>query len=105
MAEANPPFALAWPRKTELIRDVASWKSLAIDDAAPLFDSFVYGIGDPGLVYNTGRPNELTYLARFSIEVIAKETGARTELLAHNWAWLIPQLVGWVEPFAKPIDP
>jgi hypothetical protein len=29
MAEANPPFALAWPRKTELIRDVASWKSLA----------------------------------------------------------------------------
>jgi 5-methylcytosine-specific restriction protein B len=66
-----------------LIRDVASWKSLAIDDTAPLFDSFVYGIGDPGLVYNTGRPNELTYLARFSIEVIAKETGARTELLKY----------------------
>jgi hypothetical protein len=59
-------------------------KALTIDDTAPLFDSFVYGIGDPGLVYNTGRPNELTYLARFSIEVIAKETGARTELLANH---------------------
>ena len=31
------------------------------------------GIGDPGLVYNTGRPNELTYLARFAIAVMSVE--------------------------------
>lgn len=78
------PSSVGRPRKTELIRDVASWKNLEIDDKAPLFDCFNHGIGDPGLVYNTGRPNELTYLARFSIEVTAKEAGERADLLANH---------------------
>jgi 5-methylcytosine-specific restriction enzyme B len=78
------PSSVGRPRKIKLISDVASWKSLEIDDKAPLFDSFDHGIGDPGLVYNTGRPFELTYLARFSIEVIAKEAGEREALLADH---------------------
>ena len=72
------------PRKVELIREVASWKGIEVDDKAPLFDAFDNGIGDPGLVYNTGRPNELTYLARFAIAVTDNPPTQRIELLREH---------------------
>jgi 5-methylcytosine-specific restriction enzyme B len=68
-------------RKVALIREVASWKGIEIDEKSPLFDSFDNGIGDPGLAYNTGRPNELTYLARFAIAVAEKPAAERAPLL------------------------
>ena len=68
-------------RKVALIREVASWKGVEIDDKSPLFDCFDNGIGDPGLAYNTGRPNELTYLARFAIAVAEKPATERGPLL------------------------
>ncbi|BBZ99835.1 McrB family protein [Bradyrhizobium diazoefficiens] len=75
------PTSVGRPRKTGLIREVANWRSLEANDKAPLFDAFDTGIGDPGLVYNTGRPNELTYLARFAIAVADKPESERLELL------------------------
>jgi 5-methylcytosine-specific restriction protein B len=75
------PTSVGRSRKTGLMREVASWRSVEFDDKAPLFDAFDTGIGDPGLVYNTGRPNELTYLARFAIAVTDKPETERIELL------------------------
>jgi 5-methylcytosine-specific restriction protein B len=64
------PSSVGRSRKTGLIREVAAWKGIRIEEQLPLFSCFDDGIGDPGLVYNTGRPNELTYLARFAIEIL-----------------------------------
>lgn len=54
------PASVSAPRKKELIRVVAGWKNIALDGNDGHFVCFNSGIGDPGLVYNTGRPNELT---------------------------------------------
>jgi 5-methylcytosine-specific restriction enzyme B len=75
------PSSVGRPRKTELIHEVASWKNIAIDVKNARFDCFDSGIGDPGLVYNTGRPNELTYLARFALAVAAMPVAERQTLL------------------------
>jgi 5-methylcytosine-specific restriction enzyme B len=75
------PSSVGRSRKVGLIREVASWKDIQIDEKSPLFGSFENGIGDPGLAYNTGRPNELTYLARFAIAVTAKPATERAPLL------------------------
>jgi len=69
------------PRKTGLIREVASWKNIEVDEKDHRFDCFNHGIGNPGLVYNTGRPNELTYLARFAIAVTDLPVAERGALL------------------------
>jgi 5-methylcytosine-specific restriction protein B len=78
------PSSVGRSRKVGLIREVASWKGIEIDEKATLFDAFDNGIGDPGLVYNTGRPNELTYLARFSIAVADKPPTERIQLLQEH---------------------
>lgn len=75
------PTSVSRAKKIEVIREVASWKKLTIDDKVPAFRGFWSGVGDPGLTYNTGRPNELTYLARFAIEILAKEETDRAALL------------------------
>jgi 5-methylcytosine-specific restriction protein B len=75
------PSSVNRPRKSGLIREVASWKNIEIDEKAPRFDCFDSGIADPGLVYNTGRPYELTYLARFAIAVAERPVAERTPLL------------------------
>src|SRR6266536_162942 len=69
------PTSVGRSRKAGLIREVASWRGVEIDDKAPLFDAFDSGIGDPGLVYNTGRPNELTYLNEEPIASFDTTTG------------------------------
>jgi 5-methylcytosine-specific restriction enzyme B len=71
-------------RKKELIGLVASWKDLEIQGDSPIFACFDTGIGDPGLVYNTGRPNELTYLARFAIALSDRPIEKRQALLADH---------------------
>lgn len=75
------PSSVGRARKSGLIREVASWKGIAIDEKSPRFDCLQHGIGNPGLVYNTSRPNELTYLARFAIEVTNRPAAERTTLL------------------------
>jgi 5-methylcytosine-specific restriction protein B len=75
------PSSVRRPRKTGLIREVASWKGIEVDESAPKFGCFDTGIGDPGLAYNTGRPNELTYLARFTIALSEKTAADRSALL------------------------
>jgi 5-methylcytosine-specific restriction protein B len=74
------PSSVGRPRKTGLIREVASWKKIEIDEKASRFGCFDTGIGDPGLVYNTGRPYELTYLTRFAIAVAEKPAAERAAL-------------------------
>jgi 5-methylcytosine-specific restriction protein B len=72
------PTSVGAARKKEVIRAVAIWKNIAVDGMEGEFECFSSGIGDPGLVYNTGRPNELTFLARFAIalmEVAAEKRG------------------------------
>lgn len=80
------PTSVSRARKLAVIREVASWKNIAIDDNAPAFRGFSSGVGDPGLAYNTGRPNELTYLARVSIEIIAKDPTERATILEDHVA-------------------
>lgn len=77
------PTSVGASRKKELIQTVASWKSITIDANEEEFACFNSGIGDPGLVYNTGRPNELTYLARFAM-AIAEMTGEKREALLRD---------------------
>jgi 5-methylcytosine-specific restriction enzyme B len=78
------PTSVGRSRKTGLIHEVASWKDIKIEDKLPLFDAFASGIGNPGLVYNTTRPFELTYLARFAIAVTDKSKSERMELLSDH---------------------
>ena len=75
------PTSVNRPRKVSVIRDVASWKKISIDEQCPAFRGFWFGVGDPGLAYNTGRPNELTYLARVAIEILGNDLPERTALL------------------------
>jgi 5-methylcytosine-specific restriction protein B len=78
------PSSVGRPRKTGLIREVAGWKKIEIDETASRFSCFDTGIGDPGLVYNTGRPYELTYLTRFAIAVVEKPAAERAALLQNH---------------------
>jgi 5-methylcytosine-specific restriction protein B len=78
------PTSVGASRKEELIRNVAGWKGIEIPEGAPQFRCFATGIGDPGLVFNTGRPNELTYLARFAIALSEKSAEERASLLAEH---------------------
>lgn len=75
------PTGVTQGRKIRVIQEVAGWKNIPIDAAAKPFSAFWSGIGNPGLVYNTGRPNELTYLARFALEIVALPEPDRTALL------------------------
>jgi 5-methylcytosine-specific restriction protein B len=75
------PTSVSASRKKDLIQIVASWKSITIDGNEGEFLCFNSGIGDPGLVYNTGRPNELTYLARFAIAVAEMAAEKRESFL------------------------
>ena len=75
------PTSVGRNRKTGLIREVAGWKAIAVEENAAPFGCFDSGIGDPGLVYNTGRPNELTYLARFAIVVSELPEAERSDVL------------------------
>ena len=75
------PTSVSRARKISVIREVATWKNIAIDENAPAFRGFASGVGDPGLAYNTGRPNELTYLARVAIEILGKDYTERAVLL------------------------
>ena len=68
-------------RKKRLILDVAGWKGLKPDEKVAYLDRFNQGIGNPGLVYNTGRPNELTFLARFAIVIAELAPAARAAIL------------------------
>ena len=75
------PTSVNRPKKVSVIRDVASWKKISIDEQCPALRGFWSGVGDPGLAYNTGRPNELTYLARVAIEILGNELPERAALL------------------------
>jgi 5-methylcytosine-specific restriction protein B len=68
-------------RKIELISQVASWKSINIDETLDVFKSFKSSIGNPGLAYNTGRADELTFLARFAINISGLSESDRRTLL------------------------
>lgn len=72
--------------KVGLICRVASWKGIALDENLPAFACFDEGIGKPGQTYNTSRPNELTYLARFAIEVAGRSEADRKALLLNREA-------------------
>lgn len=78
------PTSVSRTRKISMIREVAGWKKIAIDENAAAFRGFGWGVGDPGLAYNTSRPNELTYLARVAIEVLAMDSADRATLLADH---------------------
>ncbi len=78
------PSSVTRARKIGLIREVASWKNLEVAENAAPFACFADGIGDPGLAYNTGRPNELTYLARFAIVVSQLSETERSSLLGDH---------------------
>ncbi|WP_082476345.1 McrB family protein [Methylobacterium sp. Leaf99] len=80
------PTSVSRARKLAVIREVASWKNIAIDDSSSAFRGFWSGVGDPGLVYNTGRPNELTYLTRAAIEIIGRDPAERAALLEDHVA-------------------
>jgi 5-methylcytosine-specific restriction protein B len=75
------PTSVSRARKMSLVRDVASWKTISIEENVPAFKGFSAGVGNPGLVYNTQRPNELIYLARFTIEILKKDEAQRAALL------------------------
>jgi 5-methylcytosine-specific restriction protein B len=75
------PTSVSRAKKISVIREVAAWKNIAIDENAIVFRGFSSGVGDPGLAYNTGRPNELTYLARAAIEILGRDPTERAVLL------------------------
>lgn len=78
------PSSVRRARKIGLIREVAKWKNIEIDENAPAFRGFLSGIGNPGLAYNTGRPNELTYLARVALAVVGRLEAERSVVLADH---------------------
>lgn len=75
------PTSVSRGKKLSTIRDIASWKDIVIHDNNDAFKGFTTGVGNPGLVYNTQRPNELIYLARFTMMIINEEFAKRAELL------------------------
>jgi 5-methylcytosine-specific restriction protein B len=67
--------------KVGLICRVASWKGIKIDEGLHALAYLNDGIGNPGQTYNTSRPTELTYLARFALNVAGRAEADRKALL------------------------
>jgi 5-methylcytosine-specific restriction protein B len=66
------------------MHEVAGWKGIALDTNDRHFAAFKHGVGDPGLVYNTGRPMELIFLGRFAIAVAQRLPEQRRALLSDH---------------------
>jgi 5-methylcytosine-specific restriction enzyme B len=56
-------------RKRQLIREIASWKGLELDDSAAALQCFVRGIGSGGQRYNTQRPFEIAFIAKVALRL------------------------------------
>lgn len=79
------PTSVSRSTKIGLIRKVAQWKEIIIDENCPAFRGFwSAGIGNPGLAYNTRRANELTYLGQAAINIINKGSDERFQLLNND---------------------
>ena len=79
------PTSVTRGTKISLIRKVALWKGIVIEENLPGFRGFLSaGIGNPGLAYNTRRASELTYLGQATIEILGKEPDERQQLLADD---------------------
>lgn len=78
------PSSVGPERKKVVIQNTANWKNIKIPDDHEMFGTFDVAVGNPGQVYNTGRPNELTYLARFAIALSEKAQDERKSILADH---------------------
>ena len=58
------------PRKIEIIRRIASWKKIDIDENHEIFKSLANGIGSGGIAYNIRRPFEIGFIARVALEIV-----------------------------------
>ena len=76
------PSSVSGKRKTQLIKEIASWKTISISDtAADLMKKLNIGIGGPGLAYNTRRPFEIAYLCQLALELISIAKDERVSIL------------------------
>jgi 5-methylcytosine-specific restriction protein B len=71
-------------RKRELLKTVAGWKSLAIDEQSQAMISLDRGIGGTGQAFNTRRPFEIGYLAEFALRVIQMAPDGRGATLSDH---------------------
>ena len=71
-------------RGRELIKTVAGWKNLTIDEQSPAMASLDRGIGGTGQAFNTRRPFEIAYLAQFALRLIPMAPDERAAILADH---------------------
>ncbi len=71
-------------RKRELIKTVASWKNLTIDEQSPVMATLDKGIGGTGQAFNTRRPSEIAFLAQFALRLAQMAPGERAAILADH---------------------
>jgi 5-methylcytosine-specific restriction protein B len=71
-------------RKRELLKTVAGWKSLTIDDQLPAMVSLDRGIGGTGQAFNTRRPFEIAYLSQFALKIMQLDAAERTTILSDH---------------------
>ncbi|OPY81717.1 MAG: 5-methylcytosine-specific restriction enzyme B [Syntrophus sp. PtaU1.Bin005] len=71
-------------RKEGLIKEVASWKGLAVDFEKLPKGCLAKGIGNPGLAYNTRRPFEIGFIAEFAIKLKNNPPETRKIILSNQ---------------------
>jgi 5-methylcytosine-specific restriction protein B len=69
-------------RKREIIKRIASWKNVDIEEAGEqVLSHFDKGIGGTGMAYNLRRPVEIAYLADVALRLTSKAQGEREAIL------------------------
>ncbi len=78
------PSNVHQPWKVEVIRRIASWQRIDIDEGHEVFKSFADGIGSGGIAYNTRRPFEVGFIALVALEIVTKTPKARRQVISDH---------------------
>ncbi|OKP97662.1 McrB family protein [Paenibacillus sp. P46E] len=78
------PSSISYRRKKELLKTIASFANLLLDDQNNALTALEHGIGGPGIAYNTRRYNEIRYIAIFADTVLQMSEEERKELAADH---------------------
>jgi 5-methylcytosine-specific restriction protein B len=78
------PSSITFRRKKELLKTIASFADLILDDQNDALTALEHGIGGPGIAYNTRRYYEIRYIAMFADTVLLMSKEERIELVADH---------------------
>jgi len=78
------PSTITFRRKKELLKTIASFADITLDDQNGALIALEHGIGGPGIAYNTRRYYEIRYLAMFADKVLQLPEDGRASIISDH---------------------